>query len=125
MAFSVEQDGATLVRVRYKNFNEIATCKKYFYRYVDVIGKALPIATHESLTPFLRGFLKVATGRNLDAELENSGKTLLSFFFEAIVAAQDVFIRGDLEHAQRIYAELVRQLFSGDYKLKKVKNLKI
>jgi hypothetical protein len=125
MAFLIDEDGATLVRVRYRNFNDMATCKKYFYKYLFVLGRSLPHASDESLTPYVRGLFEVTTGKNLDVELENSGKSLLSCFFDAIVAAQVVYSCGDLKQVQKIYTELVKQLFSADkrgYILRKVTN---
>ena len=118
MTFTIEPDGASLVRVRYKNFNDIRTCKKYFYKYIDVMGRSLPNATNESLVPFVRGFFKAATGEELD--LENLEQKVVRFFFEAIVAAERVFQQKDEARIQEIYKELVRQLFSGQYKLRKV-----
>ena len=118
MTFTIERDGASLVRVRYKNFNDIRTCKKYFYKYIDVMGRALPNASKESLVPFVRGFFKAATGQVLDSE--NLEQEAVRYFFEAIVAADRVFQQEDEPRIQEIYKVLVRQLFSGEYKLRKV-----
>ena len=120
MAYSVDRDAASLVRVRYRNYNDTATCRKYFYRYIECIGRALPLSTKPSLLPFVRGFLMVASDRDLDQELLNSNKSLLTYFYEAVLAAEDAFRRDDTKRIQKIYAELVRQLFSGEYKLAKV-----